>query len=313
MSNKVLLSIVSPVYKAEGLVDVLVSRIINCVEKITHDFEIILIDDCGPDNSWQKIQENCAKDTRVTGIKLSRNFGQHYAITAGLDASKGDWVVVMDCDLQDKPEEISKLFTVAQQGFDVVLAQRFNRQDNFLKRMTSKSFYSVLSYLTGTRQDSSVANYGIYHRKVIDAICSMRESIRYFPTMVRWVGFKTTSIKVEHAERLEGETSYNLKRLLNLALDIILAYSDKPLRITVKTGLFISVISFVIALIMVVKAFLGDFIVMGYASLMVSIWFFFGLTISILGIIGLYLGKTFEGVKARPIYIISEFVNFKEN
>jgi dolichol-phosphate mannosyltransferase len=304
-----LISIVSPVYRAEKIVDKLVERISEEVSKITANFEIILVEDGSPDNSWEAIERNCTKDKRVKGIKLSRNFGQHYAITAGLDAVKGEWIVVMDCDLQDRPEEIINLYTKALEGYDIVLASRHERQDSFFKKLFSKLFYRVLSYLTGTEQDPTVANFGIYHQKVIDAISSMRESIRYFPTMVRWVGFRRAKVNVEHASRQEGNTSYNFSRLLNLALDIILAYSDRPIRLTIKTGFIISLLSFLFAIIIIIQYFLGIISVSGYASLVISIWFFSGLIMTTLGVVGLYVGKTFEGVKNRPIYITEKVMN----
>jgi len=302
------LSIVSPVYRADTMLSELVTRIIASVAPITDDFEIILVDDRSPDKSWNIIQEQVHLDPRVKGIRLSRNFGQHCAITAGLDYSRGEWVVVMDCDLQDRPEEIQALFTKALEGFDMVLARRFERQDGIVKKLFSRLFYSALSYLTGTPQDNTIANFGIYNRKVINAICALRESARYFPTMAGWVGFRTHKLNVKHAERPEGSSSYNTKRLINLALDIILAYSDKPLRLTVKFGLLISATSFMGALYMLFRAIEGKIEVVGYASLIVSIWFFSGLIILIIGIIGLYLGKTFEGVKNRPIYVIDDFI-----
>ncbi|TAE74857.1 MAG: glycosyltransferase [Bacteroidetes bacterium] len=303
------ISIVSPVYRAENIVDKLVSEIIKSVSQITQNFEIILVEDGSVDNSWQKIEENCKKDTRIKGIRLSRNFGQHYAITAGIDHAKGEWVVVMDCDLQDRPEEIINLYHKAKEGFDVVLAQRHQRKDNFFKKIFSYLFYKILSYLTGVKHDESVANFGIYHQKVIQAVCSMRENIRIFPIMVRWVGFKQTKLKVTHAAREEGTTSYNFKRLMNLALDIILAYSDKPIRLTIKVGFFISILSFIFAFIFLIQYFLGIIKVSGYASLIISIWFFSGLIIMTLGVVGLYIGKTFEGVKNRPIYLIDKHLN----
>jgi dolichol-phosphate mannosyltransferase len=304
-----LISIVSPVYRAEKIVDKLVERISEEVSKITENFEIILVEDGSPDNSWEAIERNCHKDERVKGIKLSRNFGQHYAITAGLDNVKGEWIVVMDCDLQDRPEEIINLYTKALEGYDVVLASRHQRQDSFFKKLFSKLFYHVLSYLTGTEQDPTVANFGIYHRKVIDAISSMRESIRYFPTMVRWVGFKRVKMNVEHASREEGSTSYNFRSLINLAIDIILAYSDRPIRLTIKTGFIISSASFLLAIVTIIQYFLGVISVSGYASLIISIWFFSGLIMTTLGVVGLYVGKTFEGVKNRPIYITEKITN----
>jgi polyisoprenyl-phosphate glycosyltransferase len=307
--EKVLLSVVSPVYRAEKLLPELVREITATVSGITASYEIILVEDCGPDNSWQKIKEVCAGNPKVRGIRLSRNFGQHYAITAGLDHSRGEWVVVMDCDLQDRPDQIPKFYEKALEGFDIVQGRRISRQDSFFKRVFSYFFYRVLAYLSGYRQDSTIANFGIYNKKVIKSIVSMRESIRFFPTMVAWVGFKSTAIDIQHAARPEGKSSYNFSRLLNLALDIVLAYSDKPLRIITKVGLFTSFLSFLILLYNVYKYATGEIIVLGYASLIVSLWFLAGLIMFILGVVGLYVGKTFESTKHRPIYIVDEVLN----
>lgn len=300
------LSVISPVYGAERLIPQLVNRISAAVTSITNDYEIILVDDCGPDNSWEAILKETQEHEKVIGIRLSRNFGQHYAITAGLDHAKGEWVVVMDCDLQDRPEEIPALYAKAIEGYDIVLARRFERKDSFLKKLFSFTFYKTLGYLTGFQQDESVANFGIYHKKVIQAVCSMRESIRYFPTMVKWVGFKATKINVEHSQREEGKSGYNLKKMLHLAMDIILAYSDKPIRLLVKLGLLVSLFSFIVAIKVLFQWLVGDIKVLGYTSLFVSIWFLSGLLLSTLGLVGLYVGKTFQGVKNRPIYIIAE-------
>jgi dolichol-phosphate mannosyltransferase len=304
--NQPLISVVSPVYKAEKIIPKLVNRTVQELEKITAHFEIILVEDCGPDDSWKVIQRCAKDDPRIKGIKLSRNFGQHYAITAGLDFASGEWIVVMDCDLQDRPEEIPALFAKAKEGFDIVLARREARKDGFFKKLFSKLFHQTLTFLTGTKLDNRVANFGIYHRKVIEATKKMRESIRFFPTMVKWVGFRSVSIPVKHASREEGKTSYNLKRLLNLSLDIILAYSDKPLRIAVQTGFIMSFISLLFAVYNLFRALTFGFAVSGYASLITSIWFLSGLIIAFIGIVGLYVGKTFEGVKNRPLYIVDE-------
>lgn len=300
------ISVVSPVYKAENIIPVLVERIEKSLEQITEDYEIILVEDASPDNSWEAIEQVIEKKSRVTGIRLSRNFGQHYAITAGLDHANGEWIIVMDCDLQDQPEEVKKMYDKAMEGYDAVLARRFERKDNFLKRFSSKAFYGTLGYLTGSEQDQSIANFGLYNRKVITAVNSMRESIRYFPTMIQWVGFKVAKVNVDHKERLEGKSSYNFGRLISLALDIILAYSVKPIKLLIKFGLMISALSIIIAIFYVIKWFRGDVVVLGYTSLIVSVWLLSGVIISTLGIIGLYVGKTFEGVKQRPLYIISE-------
>jgi len=302
------IAIVSPVYRAESTLEELVKRIQLAVFGLFESVEIILVDDFSPDDSWLEIERLAAIHPEIKGIKLSRNFGQHYAITAGLDQADADWVIVMDCDLQDRPEEIPALYQKAQEGFDVVLARRANRQDGFFKRLSSKIFYRTLAWLTGSKQDESIANFGIYHRKVIQEICGLRESIRYFPTMVKWVGFRQTTLDVTHAEREEGESNYNFKRLFNLALDIMLAYSDKPIRLTVKFGMLVAATGFVFALYTFYRYLHGDIIVAGYASLIISLWMLSGFLLITLGVVGLYVGKTFEGVKNRPIYIVEKRV-----
>jgi glycosyltransferase involved in cell wall biosynthesis len=302
-AGEIYFSIVSPVYRAAQLVEPLVRRIIAAVEPLGQPFEIVLVDDRSPDDSWAAIVQQARHDERVRGVRLSRNFGQHRAITAGLEQCRGQWVVVMDCDLQDQPEEIPALYQQAQRGFDLVFARRVERQDTWLKRTGSRAFYRVLSYLTETTQDPAIANFGIYHRKVIDAVLSMRESIRYFPTMVRWTGFQSSSIPVAHAER-DGASSYTLGALTNLALEVVLAYSDKPLRLTVKLGLLISLAAFGLVLLTLVRYLLGHSWEPGYVSIIVSIWFFAGLLLSVLGMVGLYIGKTFEQAKNRPLYLL---------
>lgn len=303
------LSIVSPVYKAENIVKTLVERIEKSVKSITSDYEIILVEDCGPDNSWGEIEQIAQKNNKVIGLKLSKNFGQHFAITAGLDYTKGDWVVVMDCDLQDVPEEIPHLYEKAKEGYDAVFASRVNRSDGFMKRSYSKLFFGFLSYLTGTKYDPSIANFGIYNRQMVDTICSMRETTRSFPTLVKWVGYNTTSIAVKHDERLEGKSSYSFKRALYLALDIILANSDRPLRMLLKLGVYISGGALIIALGYFIKWLLGETTVLGYTSLIVSIWFLSGVIISTLGVLGIYVGKLFNSSKGRPLYIIQNKIN----
>ncbi len=288
------------------MIDELVRRIVASVEPLTPYFEIILVDDRGPDNSWARITANAARDPRVRGFQLSRNFGQHRAITAGLAQATGEWIVVMDCDLQDQPEEIPGLLRQAQeQEQDMVMARRVTRQDTWFKRSVSKVFYWILAYLTETAQDPAIANFGVYHRRVIDAVLAMRENIRYFPTMMRWVGFTAGTRSVVHAERAEGTSSYNMRRLIHLALDIILSYSDKPLRLTIKLGLMITLGAFAFAIFTLIRFANGDIIVPGYTSLIISVWLFSGLVLATLGMVGLYVGRTFEQVKNRPVYLVS--------
>jgi len=311
IANKknILISVVSPVYKAELIVDELVRRLTTELKKITDSYEIILVEDCGPDNAWEKIEENCAKDDHVTGIKLSRNFGQHHAITAGLDHCSGEWVVVMDCDLQDRPEEIINLLNKAKEGYDIVYARRAQRQDNFFKKRASKLYGRIFFWLSGMKIDKTIANFGIYNRKVIKSIYKLREPMRDFGPMIRWVGFKDTSIDVVHASRFEGKSSYSFAKLTSLALSTILAYSDKPLKLTVKLGTTISFFAFLFAFYNLYEYFTGKIGQPGYTTLILSVWILGGMIIFIIGIVGLYISKIFESVKNRPLYVIEKLLN----
>lgn len=308
MNSKI--SVVSPVYRAENIVPKLVERIKHALEKITSEYEIILVEDCGPDNSWAAIEKECQQNKNVKGIQLSRNFGQHYAITAGLDHCSGDWIVVMDCDLQDQPEEIEKMLNHAVTNkYDYVFGQRINRQDSFLKRLGSILFFRFFSWLTGIPQDESIANFGVFSKKVIDAFVKMREPQRTFPAMIRWTGFSMGKIPIQHDARLEGKSSYTFSKLVSLAIDSALSYSDKPLYITIKIGMIISLFSISIAFYNLSAYFLGLILVPGYTSTIFAIFFMGGLILFFLGVIGLYISKIFDGVKQRPLYLIKEVIN----
>lgn len=312
--NKPYISIVSPVFKAEEFLEELVDEIRKNVQNITENFEIILVEDGSPDNSWGLIEKACMSDNRVKGIKLCRNFGQHYAITAGIDYTKGEWVIVMDCDLQDNPSEIGNLFEKTKEGYKIVLAKRQDRKDNIRKRLSSIIFYKVLSFLTGVKQDPSIANFGIYHEDVINSIKLMREPFRNFAAIVKWVGFPAITINVKHSKRVKGRSSYNIKKLIKLAIDTILAYSNRPLYYIVTMGFIISFFAFFASVIVLIKYINGSITVLGYTSLILSSWVIGGLIMMFLGIVGLYIGKIFEGIKNRPIYIISDIKNLaKQN
>lgn len=300
------ISVVTPVYGCSASLKRLYERLTKTLSTITDEFEIIMVNDASPDDAWDTIVWLSENDERVKGVNFSRNFGQHYAISAGLAHSKGDWVVVMDCDLQDRPEEIAGLYKKANKGYDIVFGQRINRQDGFLKKLSSKAFYKLLSYLTDTKQDASVANFGIYSKRSIDAVLSMKDKLKYFPVMIRWVGFNSTVVKVSHSSRDDGKSSYSFSSLISLSIDILLSFSDKPLKIAVKFGFVVSVFSLLFSVVILVKALISDYIVPGWASTMISLWFLGGLVIMVLGIVGIYIGKTFNQTKDRPIYIIKD-------
>ena len=301
-----LLSIVSPVYKAEKIIPLLVERIENSVSKITADYELLLVEDGGPDHSWKVIAGIAKTNSKIKGIKLSRNFGQHPAIMAGLSQAKGEWIVVMDCDLQDQPEEIEKLYAKALEGFDIVLAKRRDRKDSFLKKMTSSFFSKIYGYFTDTKYDNEVANFGIYHKKVIQSILEIPDTIKFFPLFVKFVGYNSTSIIVEHAERAEGNTSYSFTKLLSLAFNTIISFSNKPLKLFVKFGLTISIISFLVGIYNLYLALTNQIEVLGYSSIIVSIWFLSGVIITTIGVTGIYVGKIFDQTKGRSPYIIDK-------
>ena len=302
------LSIVSAVYNTGNMVPELVNRIKQTVTPITNNFEIILVDDGSSDSSWQ-ILESIARDhSNVTAIKLSRNFGQHAAIAAGLNHSTGDWVVVMDSDLEDLPEAILPLYEETKKGYNVVFASRRSRTDSLFRRLSSKAFYRLFSWLSDSPADHSIANFGIYSRQVIVVIINMKEYHQFFPTMVSWVGFKKSTIEYEHGKRQSGSSGYNFRKLIRLGINIILSYSDKPLRYVVKLGFVISLLTFICGIIILIRYFMGGIIVLGYTSLILSIWFLGGLILFTIGIAGLYTGKIFEQVKNRPLFIVEKMI-----
>lgn len=306
------ISIVTPVYGCGQNLSKLYERIVTTLLTITDDFEIIMVNDASPDDAWRNIKDLAQKDKRVKGINFSRNFGQHKAITAGLDYAKGDWVVVMDCDLQDQPEEILKLYHKAQEGYDVVFGRRHQRKDSSLKRLGSKLFYKVLDYFTESKIDNSIANFSIVSSNVVDKLRKLREQNRLYPLFVNWVGFKRVDIDIEHAQREEGKSSYTLKKLIDLAIDAIVSQSNKPLKLAIKFGFTLALLSLTYAVWLVLRYFIFSIPVEGWTSVMVSIYFIGGLLFANMGVLGLYIGKTFDETKNRPLYLIEE-TTFEES
>jgi dolichol-phosphate mannosyltransferase len=273
------------------------------------DFELIFVNDASPDNSWYEVSALCKEDTRVKGINLSRNFGQHYAITAGISHVTGAWVVVMDCDLQDAPEEIPRLYEKACEGFSVVFAQRVEREDSWFKRAQSSVFHEVFDYLTDRKSDPTVANFGIYHRKVIKAVLEFGDCIKCFPFIVSYVGFKTAYLPVAHNVRKSGKSSYTLRKSLRLATELMLAYSNKPLRLFTTIGFFIALGSMMISVYYLYLYLSGKITVSGFTSLILSIWAVCGMLMMQVGIVGVYLGRVFNQTKNRPSFVVDEAVN----
>lgn len=299
----------SPVYRAEDIVEELVRRTVHEVQSITDRFELLLVCDGSPDDSWQRIAQCCAHDSRVKGINLSRNFGQEYAISAGLREAQGEWVVVMDCDLQDNPADIQRLYAKAQEGYDVVFGQRTERKDSWMKCLQSRLFYAVFNFLTDIDHTKGVGNFGIFHSKVIASVLAMNDSVRCFTTMVHWVGYKRCTIPVVHEERYSGSSSYSLFKLLRLSGNTIVSFSSKPLTLMVYFGLLVSLLSFGVGVYYYVLYLMGETDVAGFTSIMISLWLIAGLLIMFMGVLGLYLSKTFDNSKQRPHYVVQERIN----
>lgn len=304
------ISVVIPVYGCREALPELYQRLTNVLTKLVSNYEIILVNDGCPQNSWEVIERLCKEDSHVVGLELSRNFGQLQATAAGVDYSTGDWVVVMDCDLQDQPEEIPRLYAKAKEGYDVVFARRKERRDSKFKVFVSDCFYKVYSFATGQPYDGSICNFSISNRNVIDNYCKMREWHRGFVMYIQWMGFREAVLDVEHQERFAGESGYNFKKRMKMAMDLLTSQSDKLLQLTVKSGLLISAIALLVIVALVVRYFTMH-IQAGWTSIIAAIFLMGGLTIASVGIVGIYVGNIFMEVKHRPLYIVRQQLNGK--
>lgn len=313
VKTRPMVSVVCPVYGCKNCIEELVDRVALTLEQQGKTFELILVDDASPDDAWHRISELATTRPWVRGLRLARNFGQHYAIAAGIEHASGEVVVVMDCDLQDAPEEIPGLLNALGNGVEVAFAQRTQRQDGIVKRLTSWAFFRLLTWLTGVPQDHTTANFGAFSRKVIDTVNRMPESDRCFPLMVKWTGFHAAYVPVTHFGRSEGKSSYSFSALVRLALNIVLSYSDKPLRLVVKLGMSFAAISMLIVLLSIYRYTAGDIAVAGFTSIIASMWLLGGIIVFCIGITGLYVGRLFSDTKRRPYYIVGERANFAED
>ena len=304
------ISVIAPAYKCRECIPELHRQLVAVLEPLAPSFEIVLVDDGCPDGSWSAIQAVAAADPRVKAIGLSRNFGQHYAIAAGLHHSSGNWVVVMDCDLQDRPAEIPNLYRKALEGYDIVYAQRQERQDSWFKRALSRGFSILYNLLSDIHIDPRVANFSIAARPVIDSYCKLKEMNRSYHLNLRWLGYRTAYLPVEHASRFAGTTAYNLRRGFQLAVESIASQSNKPLVLSIRAGFLMAGSALLVAMFYVVEYLRHGITVSGFTSLIVSVYFIGGLILANMGVLGLYLGKVFNEVKERPLYVVKETINF---
>jgi glycosyltransferase involved in cell wall biosynthesis len=303
-----IISVVSPVYLAAGNISELCRRLEIALAQITADYEILLVEDGSPDSSWDEIVQESSRNNRIRGLKLSRNFGQHQAITAGIDFATGDWVVVMDCDLQDPPELIPDLYKRGKEGSDVVVALFEERQGKKSQQLLSRLFWRLLKWLTGLPFDHRVGNFRIFSRRAADSFKLYREQARLLGGINALAGFRTSHISATRAERFTGKSAYNFRKQLDTAIELALAYSDKPLRIMVTFGFMISAMSFISGIVIFGMGLSGIIIVPGWVSVMVSLYLLGGLVLANLGILGFYIGKTFDEVKKRPLYILETVI-----
>ncbi len=301
------LSVVVPIFREELVLPELYRRLSASLSRISTDFEIILVSDGGRDRSWDIIRELSAADPRVKGVKFTRNFGQHLAISAGLDVCDGDWVVVMDGDLQDRPEVIPELYAKAQQGYEVVFVARVDRPESVVYRLAARTFYKIFKLLANTEYDPAHGNFSIISRKVVEHYRMMGESLRFYGGILDWLGFQRASIEAEHGTRFAGSPGYSLRKRLVLAYHIILAHSDRPLHLSILFGLLISAWSGVTGIWMVMRyLFVQEYSVQGWTSLIVSTFFIGGIILMVLGVMGVYIGKIFSEIKRRPLYVVED-------
>jgi glycosyltransferase involved in cell wall biosynthesis len=303
------IAVIIPIYNGRPMLEELCRRLVNSLSAITANFIIVLIDDVAPDNPWPLICELGHRDSRIQGVRLSRNFGQHYALTAGIDVARARWYVIMDCDLQDAPEDIPLLYSKATEGHDLVAGMRRKEGHGFIKRQSSRLFYGLFRALSGIQLESGVGNFRIFSNRVANGFRSMREQMRFAPASFEWMGFNPAYVVLQHHERYQGKSSYTLWKLLKLAANTILAHSQTPLKIVAGFGLVMSLITFVIAAVFFGRALLFGTEVIGWASLFVTILFIGSIQIALMGVLGIYIGKTFEETKGRPLYIIKDTVN----
>lgn len=302
------ISVVIPVYGCRDALIELYNRLSRTLVQLTDDYEIIMVNDSCPQNSWEIIEELCRMDFHVKGIELSRNFGQMKAILAGLDYSTGDWIVVMDCDLQDSPEEIIRLYNKAQEGYDVVFARRKERKDNPIKVFLANLFYKIYEFSTNGIYDGAICNFSIVKRNVIENYCRMREQHRGYVMYIKWLGFRQAVIDVEHNERYAGKTGYTLKKRINMAIELLTSQSDNILKFFVGFGFSISLISFITLIALVIYHFWAD-VTIGWTSSIATTVLVGGIIVMVMGVVGIYVGNIFMQVKERPLYVVRQILN----
>ncbi len=297
------ISVIVPVYRCSECLEELSTRLDSTLSALTDRYEILLVDDRSPDDAWHKISELAARQGAVSAIRLSRNFGQHIAITAGLAASRGDLAVVMDCDLQDTPELIADLHKKLSEGFDMVLARRVGRSHSLFRVWGARAYFWLLNRMSGEKLDGAYGCYSMVKRKVVDAYLTFQERERHYIFVLRRLGFQVGTIDYVHQPRRHGKSSYNLRRLLRHAVDGIFFQTTILLEWIVGLGFLFAAGGLIWAAVLGYRYLVGT-PPPGFTTLAVVILVSTGVILTSLGVVGLYVGKIFENTKGRPLYIV---------
>jgi dolichol-phosphate mannosyltransferase len=302
------LSVLIPVFNNQEILDELHRRLLGVLPGISRDYEIVLVDDGSRDASWAKIEELKAKDAHVLGIKLMRNFGQQNAIAAGLEHVSGDVVVLMDADLQDKPEDIHLLVdALLKSDASMAIARWKSRRDGWFKVFVSRLFYRVSQRITKIKHVPNLGVFRAIRHEVVEDLKNYQERTASTLSLLYWIGTDYTAVDLNRDERFTGKSGYTLKKMLKLALDRIFSFSMFPIRMAIYTGVIISLASFVTGLVLVIRHMKGN-VAPGWTSIIVLVLFFFGVNFVFLGIIGEYLGRIFMEAKQRPKYIVKKIL-----
>lgn len=309
-----LISIVVPCYNEQEVFQETLKRLTETFAQLDpakYAYELIFVNDGSKDNTMQQIQDAVAADKRVKGINFSRNFGHQIAITAGLDNCKGDAAVVIDADLQDPPAVILEMIRKWEEGFDVIFGKRRERAgESTFKLLTAKWFYRFINRLSDVDMPLDTGDFRLMDRVALDQFLKMRETYRFVRGMVAWIGFRQTFVEYDRESRFAGSTKYPLKKMLRLASDAILSFSNTPLKVATFVGFITSVVAFVgILYSLYMRLFTEDF-VEGWTLLMISVLLIGGIILLVLGIIGEYVGRIYGEIKQRPLYIIRDKSGF---
>ena len=301
------ISVAAPVYNQSArTLSELVERLIASVGTITHDFEINLVDDGSTNDAWSTIERLAGLDHRVKGFRLARNFGQHAAITAALDRCNGEWVIVMDADLQDSPEVIPLLHSKAQEGFDVVFVRRSERPVSIFYKTAAAVFYHLFNLLSGQNYDRTYGNFSIVSANAIRAYRMLRESSRFYIAIIHWIGFRHATIDAPHRVGGDARSSYSFAKRVKWALSIIVGFSSRLLYLAIAIGLLMATGSLILACVIVIaKLNEPESPVPGWPSVITAIFFTAGITNVAIGLTGLYIGQILQQTKSRPIYIVA--------